>query len=286
MGITIIFFSTYEVVGRTLVGKIDPVQLNFIRFFFGGLILLPAAQLELKKKNFKINAMDLIQMALLGLLLVGVSMNLLQYGLNQTRANLAAVLFSSNPLFVTLTAALVLDEQFSLRKLLGLGLGFVGVAVIFFDNGATGTIYFRGIIYLLLSALTFGAYTVLAKKISMRTGSLAMNSLSFILGSVFLIPVLLFKRLPVFSMSFNIWPQMIYLTVFVTGLAYYSYFKGLALTDTSLGSMVFFIKPLLASLLAAISLGEKLTWGLLFGTLTVLASIYLVQRQTAMTVSR
>lgn len=224
-------------------------------------------------------------MALLGLLLVGVSMNLLQFGLNQTKANLAAVLFSSNPLFVALTAALVLDERLGLMKLLGLGAGFAGVAIIFMGNGSSGSVYYHGIIYLLLSALTFGIYTVLGKKITMKVGSLAMNSLSFILGSLFLIPVLLFEHLPVFSISMNIWPQMLYLTVFVTGLAYYTYFKGLALTDTSLGSMVFFIKPLLASLLAAISLGEELTWGLVCGTGIVLSSIYLVRCQTTMDVS-
>lgn len=50
------------------------------------------------------------------------------------------------------------------------------------------------------------------------------------------------------------------------------------MVDTSLGSMVFFVKPLLASFLAAIVLGEKLSLNLLFGTLLVLVSIYVVQR--------
>ncbi len=64
--ITIILLSTYEVVCRTMVGKISPVQVSFIRFFFGGVILLPAALLDLKQREVKLNRKDLIEMALLG----------------------------------------------------------------------------------------------------------------------------------------------------------------------------------------------------------------------------
>lgn len=279
LGITIIFFSSYEVVGRTLVGRIDPVQLNFFRFFFGGLILLPAAVIDLRKYNIGIGGKDLLHLALLGILMVGISMNLVQHGINLTRANLAAVLFSSNPLFVALTAVCLLGEKLGWKKIVGLTAGFTGVVITFAGDGSSGTTYYQGITCLLLSSLTFGVYTVAGKKITLKIGSPAMNSLTFILGSLALIPVLLFRHLPLFSLDPEIWPQMAYLTVFVTGLAYYCYFKGLSMTDTSLGSMVFFLKPLMASLLAAVVLGEKLTWGLALGTCMVLGSIYLVQHR-------
>ncbi|HWP96073.1 MAG TPA: EamA family transporter [Syntrophomonadaceae bacterium] len=280
LGITILFFSTYEVVSRTLVGQIDPVQVNFIRFFFGGLILLPVAVMDLRRKNCIIKGKDFVHLALLGLLMVGLSMNLLQYGINQTKANLAAVIFSSNPLFVALAALLLLKEHMTWMKGLGLLAGFTGVGITFLGGGGGGAAYYQGVVYLVLSALMFGIYTVIGKKITLKIGSVTMNSLTFIFGSLSLIPVLIFRHSPLFTVNINIWPQIFYLTVFVTGLAYYSYFKGLSMMDTSLGSMVFFIKPVLASLLAAIILGEKLTWELALGTFMVLASIYLVQSQT------
>ncbi len=206
-----------------------------------------------------------------------VSMNFLQYGINLTRANLAATIFSSNPLFVALAAAVLLNEPLNMRKVLSLGIGFAGVALIFQGGGHDGTISYQGLIFLVLAALTFGIYTVLGKKITIRVGSLTMNSLSFIFGSIILIPFLLFQRQPVFFININILPQMLYLSIFVTGLAYYTYFKGLALTDTGLGSMVFFVKPPLACFLAAIALGEELTLTLVLSTIIVLASIYMSQ---------
>lgn len=97
-----------------------------------------------------------------------------------------------------------------------------------------------------------------------------------------LVPVLIWRHTPVFAFNLSLWPQLIYLTVLVTAVAYYCYFVGLSMLDTSLGATVFFVKPLLASLLAAVVLGEKLTPGLAFGILLVLGSIYLVQRGTGM----
>jgi len=30
--VTVVFFSTYEVVSKTIIGKVDPFQINFLRF--------------------------------------------------------------------------------------------------------------------------------------------------------------------------------------------------------------------------------------------------------------
>jgi len=275
--VTIVFFSTYEVVSKTVAEHVDPAQLNFIRFLGGGLILFPPAVMDLRQRGTRLNMKDYIYCLFLGLLLVGISMILLQYGINLTRANLAAVIFSANPLFVALAAVFLLGEPLPRTKVLGLALGFVGVGLTFSgDDGMHGP-YFSGVLCLVLSALIFGIYTVAGKKVALRIGSLTMNSLSFVLGSLTLIPFLLFRHIPLFNFDTTVWPQMVYLTVFVTGLAYYTYFLGLSMVDTSLGSMVFFIKPLLASLLAAVTLGEKVTLNLAVGTLLVLVSIYLVQ---------
>ncbi|MGB9792422.1 MAG: EamA family transporter, partial [Thermacetogeniaceae bacterium] len=140
--------------------------------------------------------------------------------------------------------------------------------------------YCLGVLLTFLSAGVFGFYTVTAKKFALRYGSLAMNSLSFVLGSLLLLPLLYFLGLPVFSASRAAWLRIAYLSICVTGIAYYTYFSGLSMCDTSLGSMVFFIKPVLASLLAAAVLGEAVTWRLGAGIILILFGIYIVQQAT------
>ncbi|AFK87266.1 MULTISPECIES: DMT family transporter [Thermoanaerobacterium] len=73
--VTVLFFSTYEVVGRTLTGIINPLQINFIRFFIGGLILLPVAIKNIKSKNLHIALKDFWLLVLIGLTNVVFSMS-------------------------------------------------------------------------------------------------------------------------------------------------------------------------------------------------------------------
>jgi drug/metabolite transporter (DMT)-like permease len=281
LAVTIVLFSTYEVVGRTLTGLIDPFQVNFLRFFFGGLLLLPLAIRDLRRRRSGLLCFkDFVLLALLGILNVALSMNLIQFGINLTQANLSAVIFSSNPLFVALAASLLLGECLSITKLAGILTGLAGMCLTVSGVVTPGKGFYAGIALLLLSAATYGIYTVAGKSITLRLGSLAMNACSFLFGSLSLVPVLALRHTPLFTFNPSIWPQLLYLTVLVTAVAYYCYFVGLSMLDTSLGAAVFFFKPPLASLLAAAVLGEQLTPGLIFGMILVVASIWLVRRGT------
>ena len=58
-----------------------------------------------------------------------------------------------------------------------------------------------------------------------------------------------------------------------TALAYYCYFDAIAHVSTGLGSMSFFIKPGLASLLCAVVLGEPITANILVGIVLILCGL-------------
>lgn len=277
LAITVMLFSSYEVVGRVLSGLVNPYQLNFTRFLIGGLILLPMAINHIKNKKIKLTTRDMLYVSLIGLVNVALSMSFLQIGINATKASLAAVIFSSNPLFVMISAHFILNENLNLEKILGLIIGIMGIVIAFYRDLNLGKSYTYGIAMLILSAITYGIYTSMGKKFSQKTDSMIMNSLSFIIGSLFLLPVLLIKHYPIFYIPYKALLPMAYLTLFVTGIAYYTYFLGLKYVDAGAGSMVFFIKPILASLLAWMLLSEKISIQLAIGTLVILAGIMVVQ---------
>lgn len=276
--LTVLFFSTYEVVGRTLTNLVNPYQLNFVRFFIGGLILLPIALKNIKSKNIRMTWQDFLLLVLIGLTNVVFSMSFLQLGINMTSASLSAVIFSSNPLFVMIVASFVLGEKLNSTKIYGLILGIIGLVIVFYKQLNVGGNHLVGIILLVLSSITYGIYTVIGKKFTVKYDSVVMNSFSFIIGSLMLLPILLYNKYPVFNLPLKAIPQMLYLTVFVTGIAYYTYFLGLSSVNTGVGSMVFFAKPVLASIIASIFLSEKITIQLVIGTIVILVGILIVQK--------
>jgi drug/metabolite transporter (DMT)-like permease len=273
---TVLLFSTYEVVSKTLVGKIDPFQVNFIRFLLGGIILF---LFLLYKRDLKIDRKEILVIVLVGFINVVVSMNLLQLSLYMkgAQASLCAVIFSSNPIFVSIFAYFLDKEKFNPVKLGGLIFGILGIVIVFYDKLNIDSIDVRSPIYALLSAVFYGLYTVLGRKQAVKIGSLKMNSYSFIAGSLLLLPVLLIvKGTNVIQFDYSGAVQVIYLAVFVTGIAYLTYFKGLSVLGAGKGSMVFFIKPALASGIAIVFLKEQPSIYLASGTILILAAIILV----------
>ena len=109
--ITTIAFSTIEIVAKTIHG-IDPLQMNFIRFFIGGIFLLPFAIKELHKRKLKLTLNDFLFFALTGTIGVTISMCFFQTAVVFTKASIVAVIFSTNPIFTAPLAFFILKEKF------------------------------------------------------------------------------------------------------------------------------------------------------------------------------
>jgi drug/metabolite transporter (DMT)-like permease len=272
--ITVILFSTFETVSKTAAAGLDAFQCTFLRFLLGGVVLFI---ILLAKRDISISLKDAARLLGIGVLNVGISMNALQIAVFRPGASaaLAAVIFSANPIFVALFSAIIEKEKISTSKIFGLIIGLIGIFVCFADKlGAAGDIISP--LLALLSAVVYGLYTVLGRGSAMRLGSLKMNSYSFIFGSLALLPFLLVFKKPTFLFPAAVLPQVLYLAVFVTGLAYLTYFLGLQLIGASKGSLTFFLKPVLASIIAAVFINEPITPYLIFGTLLVIAGIAMV----------
>ena len=55
IAVTTLLFSSMEVALKLISGQFNPIQLNFSRFVVGGLVLIPFAVRELKKRGRKLD---------------------------------------------------------------------------------------------------------------------------------------------------------------------------------------------------------------------------------------
>jgi len=263
-------FGTLEVFSK-LMPHVAPMQLNFIRFLIGGLVILPFGLMELRRRKTEVAAKDILTIALLGTLLVAVSMSLLQFSVTKVPANLVAFIFSANPMIIATLASFILREKPKPYTILFILLGMVGMAFIIRPFGAG---FDPDILYPLLSVTLFGLYIVLARRLSRRLGSLFVTSAAILSGVVVLgiyatsSGVRLFTGLTASDMGY-----LAYLGIIVSGLAYVSYFKGMDLTSTNTGSVVFFLKAMTAAVLSSLMLGEQLELPVVIGAAFIAAGI-------------
>jgi len=284
----IILFSTIEVVSKYLQSgegaavKVGAMQVAALRFLLGAAFLLPLILIR-HQSGFLVEAMkkDGLPMAILGAMGIFLTFYLLHEGIDNTSASTAAVIFSMNPVFTVLIASLALRERLGPLGWLGVCLGLAGafVAVTGFRfSGLLSRDDFLGGIMVLASAITWSAYTVYGKKYSERYGSLALSFLSMAVGSLFFVVSLTagggWSELAGYNLTG--WAWLLYLGVVTVGLGYVLYFEGLRRVPASRGASLFYLKPVLALLVAHAALGEPVTYTLLLASLLVASGILLV----------
>lgn len=279
-GIWILFtalaFGTMEIALKKGGAAFNPLQLTFLRFAIGGLFLAPFAAADRRRRvaagGARLSVGDIAFCALLGLVGIVGSMTLFQLSVVHSNANLAAVLISINPVFTMVFAHFVAGERFTARKALVLAICLAGLALVAAPWKLAAGNSARGIFYGLGASIAFGLYTALSRRRIGRIGGMTVNALSFLLGATLELVVLLLRGDPVFGgIGRDTLGVLAYVSLVVTGFGYYSFMRAVEEAGASAASYAFFIKPAIAMVLAALILGEAITWNIVLGIAIIVA---------------
>ena len=273
--LTAFLFGTMEVACKAAGHQLDPFQLTFLRFAIGGLILLPFAAAELKQNRIKLTAKDILILAGVGALGIPLSMVFFQLGVMNSNAATASVLICINPFFTMVFAHFFTEEKLNRNKFIVLAIGLAGLIFMIKPWNIQEGNTVIGIVYMLLAAVFFGAYTVAGKVSVQKMGIMAQTSISFILGSLILFIIILITGKPVVAGVTGSFILVLYVGIFVTGLGYYSYFMAIKNSDAATGSLAFFLKPAIAPVMAVIFLKETILWNTYIGIGLILAASYM-----------
>lgn len=275
---TVVLFSTLESVSKGLLDRVDPFQITFWRFLLGGFLLWLLCAV---RKDLHIDRSDLLPIAVTGLIGMTLSMNILQYSLSLpgVKAAAVAVIFSSNPVFVLLFQSMKEKRRLTGLQWGGLAVCVAGLAVLFVRDLFAGVGSPLALLLALIASALYGLYTVAGRDLAVKYGSLKYNAYSFLIGAVLMIPVLLVMGLSLVPTDMSIMPTMIYLSLFVTGIAYWTYFTGLKKLGAGKGSLVFFLKPPMATIVAWVLLGEQPGLLLIGSVALILTGLAMVTRK-------
>lgn len=268
-------FGTMEVALKTAGDSLDSIQLTFLRFLIGGIILFPVGIRKRQQGGMKLTKSDHGWMTLVGIVGVPVSMLCFQLGVERCNAATAASLICLNPLFTMLIAHFFTDEKMTALKSFAFLIGLVSAVLLIrpWDMQSGNTL--GGIVLMMAASVTFAAYTVMGKRTVARMGTFFQTGYGFIAGSLVLLVVLLVSDRPVFEGVLDNFRIVMYCGIFVTGLGYMFFFLAIRHSDASTGAVAFFIKPAIAPVLAIIFLHEKIFWNTVAGVLLLMAASFI-----------
>lgn len=283
-----VIFSTMEVMLKTVHGVFAPMQITCLRFLVGGVLLIPFAMRSIRKKNAVLTRKDLGFFACEGFLCVVIAMSLYQMSVTYTRASIVAVIFSCNPIFVTMLAHFLLHEEIHKNHVIALILELTAALIII--DPVHASLDPTGALLAILSAAMFSFYSVFGKKRTPRFGGIAVTCLSFLFGATELVALLLFGRtaagaslygalglkifidVPLFeNIPLSALPALLYICCINSAAGFVCHMMAMEKTSAQEASLIFFLKPIIAPIFALIFLKEEIPLNMIVGIVCFLA---------------
>jgi drug/metabolite transporter (DMT)-like permease len=282
--------ATVEVSTKLIQMKITPFQLNFFRTLWGNLLLL-AVILASGSDLITFIRRHLLKVIVSAVLWNTIGLNLYFLAITWTAASHAALIFSSFPLVASILAIVTLNEQVTLRRIIGSLIGFTGITAVItkFDVNFLqyGTVH--GDLLMIIPMLIWCIYLIWGVSGPSRKNDHShspfreqLNYLcsTFTFGLLFMIPIVMFD---ISQNSLQFSPELVipilYLGVGTNGVAYILYFWGISRLSVSKGTMIFFLKPMLAAIIAFFILGENIfSPSFIVGISLIFLGLYITMR--------
>ena len=216
---------------------------------------------------------------LLGLSLLGVIINQLLFleGLKRTTAVNAGLLITVIPVATTAIAVALGRERPTRRRGAGMLLAVAGVAALFLLRGATvGHDTALGDAFIVINAVSYSFYLVLAKGVLARLPQLVVVAWLFVFGLLCVPWIALDVAWAPATATQGQWLALAGVLVFPTLLAYLLNPVVLARTHASTTAAYVMLQPFIAALLGIIVLGERPHWPEAVTAGCVLTGLWLV----------
>jgi drug/metabolite transporter (DMT)-like permease len=269
------------VVTKVVLDVVPPATLLVVRYGVALPVLLGAFLIQ---RDRWIARRDLGSIAIVAFVGFGVSL-LAQFGGTQlSTAAAGSVITSATPAFIILFAWPLLREVPSAAKLAGLALATAGVLVVSLAGDRSITQQSRdpllGNLLLIVAAVTWALYTVLARRATQRYSVLAVTMAVTALGIPIVAPVMAIElqTRSIGALTAGVIAGILYVGIGSTAIAFYLWNKSFELLDAATASLFFFAQPVVGTLLSALFLHEPLGLSFFAGAALILFGVLLAMQ--------
>jgi drug/metabolite transporter (DMT)-like permease len=255
---------------------INPPTLISLRLLISALTLLVPIAL-FRKELFKIQRRDLPKFLIFGIVATALQRVTYFYAVDLTTVTMAAMLFFTYPIFVTIFASISLKEKITPTTIFAIILTFSGNALVIkaYETSWLDA-NLLGIIFGMLSSVFFVFYFLITKELRNSYTNWTLLLYGETIGAIALTPIIFSS----FSAIIN-YPQQLWLLIFIIAwfpnlLAYLLYSYALKHVKYSKGSILAVLEPLSAAILSATILTERFEPPQILGIILALTGVILL----------
>jgi drug/metabolite transporter (DMT)-like permease len=278
--LAVLFLGTNPVAVKVAVSEVPPLPFVAMRFTLAGLLLLLVVLLlGLDRPQRK----DLLSMAGVGVVGVGMNNVAFTFGVSMTTASDTALIYAAVPIWGILLGLALGLERPTRWGVVGVALAFLGVGVVVYGGlaGGGGGTSLEGDLLVVIATVCWGSYAVLSLPLLGRHPPLVVAAYTMLFGGLaaapFALPGIVSAEWA--EMSRETWQAVAYSTLLVAAFGFYAWQRGVSRVGANRVLVYQYLITLVGVASGVVLLGEGLTSNKILGGAVILGGVYLARRR-------
>jgi len=282
--LTTIFWSGNFIVGKAAsMYQIPPFSLNFYRWFFAGLILLPFTYNEIiKKRKYILDNLGFF--IILGITSITIFNSIVYYSLYYTQVISGILMISTIPVWIIFISSILNIEKTNIFQILGVILSLTGVIFIITkaDLNLIKTLDFnKGDLSMVVAMFAWAIYSALLKSKKYKISQVSLLEVVIICGLTFLIPVYFIEmsmgNLIILGTPFYL--TLAYVVIFPGLAAFFFWIKGISIIGANRAGIFLHLMPIMGAIMAMLIFDEKFMFYHMWGAIFIIVGITLSNKK-------
>ena len=282
--LTTLFWSGNFIVGKAASSyEIPPFSLNFYRWLFAGLILLPFTLNEiLKKKKYILDNIGFF--IILGITSITIFNSTVYYSLYYMQVISGVLMISTIPVWIMFISSILGIEKTNKFQIFGVILSLLGVLFIITKSDLElikNLAFNRGDLIMASGMFAWALYSALLKKKKYEISQITLLEVVIITGLIFLIPIyileMIFGNQIVLGKPFIL--TLSYVVIFPGLASFFFWIKGISIIGANRAGVFLHLMPVFGSIMAIILFNEKFMFYHLLGAIFIIAGITLSNKK-------
>jgi len=282
--LTTLFWSGNFIVGKAAsMFDIPPFSLNFYRWFFAGIILLPFTLKEIiQKKNYIFKNIGFF--IILGITSITIFNSAVYYSLYYMQVISGVLMISTIPVWIIFISSILGIEKTNKFQIFGVILSLLGVLFIITKsdlNLIKNLDFNKGDLIMASGMFAWALYSALLKKKTYEISQITLLEVVIITGLLFLIPIYILETKLGSALVLNrpFILTLSYVVIFPGLAAFFFWIKGISIIGANRAGIFLHLMPIFGSLMAIILFDEKFMFYHLLGAIFIVAGITLSNKK-------
>ena len=282
--LTTIFWSGNFIVGKAAsIYEIPPFSLNFYRWFFAGLILMPFTIKELvNKKNYIFSNLGFF--VILGITSITIFNSIVYYSLYYTQVISGVLMISTIPVWIIFISSMLNIEKTNIFKIIGVDLSLTCVIFIITKadiNLIKNLDFNKGDLTMVIAMFSWALYSSLLKKKKYEISQITLLQVVIITGLIFLIPIYFIEMSMgnLIKLGKPFYLTLTYVVLFPGLASFFFWIKGIGIIGANRAGAFLHLMPIFGAIMAMIIFDEKFMFYHFLGAVFIIAGITLSNKK-------